>query len=375
MASGEARRGPLGITQEWGRHQAVESLEGTMTVRVVHYLNQFFAGEGGDEAAGMPLRVVDGPVRSGALLQELLGDRGEVVGTLVCGDNYANEETESALNAAGEALDRLKPDVVIAGPAFNAGRYGLACGEIGQLAERRGIKAVAAMHEENPGVAQHRRDVYILKTGESPTEMKEAATKMASFALKLAMGEDVGPAAEEGYVARTRKMVWASEPVAKRAMDMLAAKVNGRPFETEIPVILPDRVEPASPIADMTKATIALVTTGGLIPRGNPERQTAGNPERYYTYSIEGMTALDGSDWEAYHGGYFNGTASDNPNYILPLQQLRMLEDQGVVGSIHPTLFTMPGVGTPVPKSRRLGSQIAEELVENDVDGALLVAT
>ena len=45
MASGEARRGSLGITQEGGRHQAVESLEGTMTVRVVHYLNQFFAVE------------------------------------------------------------------------------------------------------------------------------------------------------------------------------------------------------------------------------------------------------------------------------------------------------------------------------------------
>ena len=346
-----------------------------MTVRVVHYLNQFFAGEGGDEAAGMPLKAVDGPVRSGTLLQGILGDQGEVVGTLVCGDNYANEETEAALEAAGEAMERFKPDVLIAGPAFNAGRYGLACGEIGKLAESRGIRAVAAMHEENPGVAQHRRDVYILKTGESPTEMKDAVTHMAAFALKLVGGEEIGPAAEEGYAARTRKIVRSPEPIAKRAIDMLAAKVNGRPFQTEIPVILPDRVEPAAPIADMSTARIALVTTGGLIPRGNPERQTAGNPEQYYTYSIEGMTELDGSDWEAFHGGYFNGTASDNPNYILPLQQLRTLEDRGVVGSIYETLFTMPGVGTSVPKARRLGSQIAEELVEQDVDGALLVAT
>lgn len=346
-----------------------------MTVRIVHYLNQFFAGEGGDEAAGMPLKVVDGPIRSGTLLQSILGDQGEVVGTLVCGDNYANEETEAALEAAGEALDRFKPDVVIAGPAFNAGRYGLACGEIGKLAESRGIKAVAAMYEENPGVAQHRRDVYILKTGESPTEMKEAVTHMAAFALKLARGEEIGPAVEEGYAGRTRRIVRSPEPIARRAIEMLAAKVNGRPFQTEIPVILPDRVEPASPIVDMSTARIALVTTGGLIPRGNPERQTAGNPEQYYTYSIEGMTALDGNDWEAFHGGYFNGTASDNPNYILPLAQLRTLQDQGVVGSIYETLFTMPGVGTPVPKARRMGAQIADELVAQEVDGALLVAT
>ena len=346
-----------------------------MTIRVVHYLNQFFAGRGGDEAAGMPLEAVEGPVRSGALIQDLMGDEGEVVGTLICGDNYANEEAEATLKAAGDALDRFKPDVVIAGPAFNAGRYGLACGEIGKLAEDRGIRAVAAMHEENPGAEQYRRSVYILKTGESPAVMREAATKMAAFALKLARGEEIGPAAEEGFVARTRKIVRAKQPGSQRAIDMLAAKVNGRPFQTEIPVILPDKVEPAPPISDMSTALIALVTTGGLIPRGNPERQTAGNPERYYTYSIEGMTELDGSDWEAFHGGYFNGTASDNPNYILPLQQLRSLEDQGVVGGIYSDLFTMPGVGTSVPKARRLGSQMAEEMLEHDVDGALLVAT
>ncbi len=346
-----------------------------MTIRVVHYLNQFFAGRGGDEAAGMPLEAIEGPVRSGALIQNLMGGQGEIVGTLVCGDNYANEETEATLEAAGEALDRFRPDVVIAGPAFNAGRYGLACGEIGSLAESRGIKAVAAMHEENPGAAQHRRRVYILKTGESPVGMNEAAAKIAAFALKLARGDEIGPADEEGYVARTRKIVRAAKPGAQRAIDMLAAKVNGNPFNTEIPVILPDRVEPAAPIADMSTATIALVTTGGLIPRGNPERQTAGNPEQYYTYSIEGMTELDGSDWEAFHGGYFNGTASDNPNYILPLQQLRTLEDQGVVGGIYPSLFTMPGVGTSVPKARRLGARMADEMLEHDVDGALLVAT
>ncbi len=252
-----------------------------MTVRVVHYLNQFFAGEGGDEAAGMPLKTVDGPIRSGTLVEGILGDKGKVVGTLVCGDNYANEETETALEAAGKALDRFKPDVVIAGPAFNAGRYGLACGEIGKLAESRGIKAVAAMHEENPGVAQHCRDVYILKTGESPMEMMEAVTQMTTFALKLVAGEEIGPADVEGYAARTRRIVRSPKSVAERAIDMLAAKVNSRPFQTEIPVILPDRVDPAPPIEDMATAKIALVTTGGLIPRGNPERQTEGNPERY----------------------------------------------------------------------------------------------
>ena len=113
----------------------------------------------------MALQVQEGPVRSGTLLQRFLGDEGEVVGTLVCGDNYINEEPEKASSALKDALDRFRPDVVIAGPAFNAGRYGLACGKVCKLAQSEGIKAVTAMHEENPGILEHRREVYILPTG------------------------------------------------------------------------------------------------------------------------------------------------------------------------------------------------------------------
>ena len=39
-------------------------------LRVVHYLNQFFAGIGGEEAANIPPRVQQGPVGSGRPLQQ-----------------------------------------------------------------------------------------------------------------------------------------------------------------------------------------------------------------------------------------------------------------------------------------------------------------
>lgn len=134
-------------------------------------------------------------------------------------------------------------------------------------------------------------------------------------------------------------------------------------------------MEPASPIADIGQATIALVSTGGLIPKGNPDRQTSGNPDRYFTYSVEDLPALTGDDWEAFHGGYYNQTSSENPNYVLPLSLMRRFESEGGVGRVHGTIFTMPGVGTPVDKSRHLGSQMAQELKEAAVDGCILVAT
>lgn len=33
-----------------------------------------------------------------------------------------------------------------------------------------------------------------------------------------------------------------------------------------------DKVEPAKPIEDLSKAVIAVVTTGGIVPLGNPDR-------------------------------------------------------------------------------------------------------
>ena len=62
------------------------------TLRVVHYLNQFFAGIGAEDKADTPPSHREGPVGPGRLLQQALGDRAEVVATVYCGDNYAAEK-------------------------------------------------------------------------------------------------------------------------------------------------------------------------------------------------------------------------------------------------------------------------------------------
>ena len=60
-------------------------------MRIVHYLNQFFGGLGGEEQAGTPLEKHDGPLGPGRLLQQVMGPDALVVTTLVCGDNYGAE--------------------------------------------------------------------------------------------------------------------------------------------------------------------------------------------------------------------------------------------------------------------------------------------
>ena len=57
-------------------------------LRVVHYLNAFFGGLGGEEEAHTPVRVQPGALGPGRLLEQALAQQGQLVATIMCGDGY-----------------------------------------------------------------------------------------------------------------------------------------------------------------------------------------------------------------------------------------------------------------------------------------------
>jgi glycine reductase complex component B subunit gamma len=318
-------------------------------LRVVHYVNQFFGGVGGEDQAHVGVSVKAGAVGPGRLLEKTLGDGARVEATIVCGDNFASESEAEAVRAIGAELDRIKPDVLIAGPAFGSGRYGLACALACRVAQGRGIPAITAMHPENPGASNARRGVYIVPTGAATTAMQAALDALAPLARRLGQRETLGPSEIEGYMPRgTRRVHDRGRPGYQRALDMLLDKLHGR---------------------------IAMVTTGGLVRKGNPDRQVSANAVRYHRHTVTELESLSPAEWEAYHAGYFNHLVNSNPNYILPLSFLRDLERQGKVGRVHEHIYALPGVSTPVAVSAGHGRSIAEDLKAGGVDGALLVAT
>ncbi len=68
---------------------------------------------------------------------------------------------------------------MIAGPAFNAGRYGMACGNMLKLAQQHlGIPAVSAMYEENPGMEMFRLYGYIFPSGPNARDMRKTMKKL-----------------------------------------------------------------------------------------------------------------------------------------------------------------------------------------------------
>jgi len=347
------------------------------TLRVVHYLNQFFGGIGGEDKAHVGPQVKDEPIGPGRALQSVLGDKGEVVATIICGDNYFAEEIEEATKEVIQLLAPYQPDAVIAGPAFEAGRYGIACGAICQEVQNQlGIPAVTGMYKENPGVDLCCRDVYIIQTADSAVRMVEAISKMASIACRLATDQKIGKPSEEEYFPRGIITNEVSDRTgAERVVSMLLSKLQGQPYESEVPLPKYDRVKPAARIKDMRSATVALVTDGGLVPKGNPDKIEARGATRFGAYSIKGVKALSPEDYEVNHIGYDSVFVREDPNRLVPVDIMRDLEKERIIGKLHETFYSTAGAVCIVGNIEKMGQAIARQLNADGVSGVILTST
>jgi len=345
--------------------------------RVVHYLNQFFAQIGGEEKASIPPLIREGAVGPGIPLQQALGEGGKIVATVVCGDNYFAENIEAATEKVVELVSPYKPDVFVAGPAFTAGRYGIACGaSCSGVSKKLGIPVVTAMYEEAPALELYRKEVYIIPTANSIRGMKEAIPKMASFVQKLGLGQEIGPPEEEGYFPHgIRVNQFVSRTGAERAVDMLLTKLRGEPFKTEYPMPTFERIPAGPAIKDLRSATIALVTSGGIVPLGNPDRIEAASASKFAEYNIAGVDDLTPDAYQTCHGGYDATYANDDPDRVLPLDAMRALEKDGTIGKLYDVYYVTVGNATSVANSQKFGKAIAEKLKSADVDGVILTST
>src|SRR3989475_6980006 len=95
-------------------------------LRVVHYVNQFFGGIGGEDQAHVGVTAKAGPVGPGRALETALGDGARVEATLIGGDNFVNERGEGDPRAITPQADPVKPPALVAGPPRASRRYGLA---------------------------------------------------------------------------------------------------------------------------------------------------------------------------------------------------------------------------------------------------------
>lgn len=346
-------------------------------IRVVHYINQFFGQIGGEEKANIPPEVREGIVGPGAAFKAAFKGEAEIVATIICGDSYFAENEKKAKQEILEMVKKYNPDLFIAGPAFNAGRYGTACGTIAkEVKDVLHIPVVTGMYVENPGADMFKKDIYIISTKNNAAGMRDAAPKMAALALKLVKNEPIGSPEEEGYIPMgIRKNYFAEERGSKRAVDMLVKKIKGEKFVTEFEMPIFDRVPPAPPVADVSKVKIGLVTSGGIVPKGNPDHIEASNAQRFGEYDIEGVMDLTPDKYATAHGGYDPVYANEDADRVLPVDVLRDLEKEGKIGSLNRYYYATVGNGTAVANARKYGQAIAKRLIEEGVQAVILTST
>lgn len=344
------------------------------TYKIVHYLNQFFAKLGGEDNAGMAPLSLEGSVGPGRYLEQVSGARLEIMGTVICGDNYFVER-EEALERILELIKKYKPEAFFAGPAFLAGRYGEACAAVSlAVQERMGIPVITGMALEHPSVERYKQKIPIYQTGSNAADMKRSLPGMVEILLKRLEGKNLLPEEQERLIKQGLKKNSVKDTIAaERAIQMLLKKYRGEAWQSEMPIPFSEKVPPAKPVAG-TGFKVALITDGGLMLQGNPEGMPSGRCERWYSIDISSWSKLSKEEIEVNHLGYDNRYVADDPNRLVALDRLRKLEEAGNI-VLHPIMYSTAGAVTALENCARFGKEIARELINRQVQAAILTST
>ena len=347
-----------------------------MSYRVVHYINQFFAQIGGEEMAHIAPELREGAVGPGTAFDAAWKGEATIVNTIVCGDSHFAEHEKESKAQILAWVKEINPDLFIAGPAFNAGRYGYACANIAlAVKEELGIPVLTGMYEENPG-ADLKDKVLIVATTNNAAGMRKAAPTMAKLAMKLMKGEKLGASCEDGYMNNgIRVNFFEKERGSRRAVKMLLNKLADKPFTTEYPMPSFDRVAPNPAVKDLSHAVIALCTSGGIVPKGNPDHIESSSASHYGAYCIAGVENLTPDKYETAHGGYDPVYANEDPDRVLPVDVMREFEREGKIGKLHDYFYTTVGNGTAVANAKKFAAEYAQKLKQAGVNAVIMTST
>lgn len=345
--------------------------------KIIVYLNQFFGQVGAEDKADIKPMFSEGPVGPALALEAQLKNA-KITHTIICGDNYMASNTQEAIKEISSFLEDKEFDLLVAGPAFLAGRYGFACGEVCKnVAERFNVPTITSMNENNPGMELYRKDTYIVKGHNTAAGMRKDIAPIANLANKITNNEELFGADAEGYFSRgLRKEIEEqnNKTAADRAVDMLLKKLNGEVFETELFIEQEDKVEPLAAIQPKD-TRVAFVTTSGLVPTGNPDRIPAGGSTHWAKYEIGSKNVLASGDYISVHGGYNVDFAAKNPMLMVPLDALKKHVSNENIKSLHPYYYVLVGNQTAKGDAVRMAKEIVEEVRKDGVEAVILGST
>ena len=264
--------------------------------------------------------------------------------------------------------------MIVAGPAFTSGRYGMACARIAAAASEAGLPALASMHPENPGLGEA-AGTAVVESGMTARKMKDSLERFAAAALIVASGEELtAKDGRIGPVARINRL--AEHSAAERAVALVLTRLQRRQGRHRDPAPgLRQRHAGRARSPTSPRRSFALVTEGGFVPVGNPDRLESARATKWVRYSLDGLDSVDEGDFESVHGGFSTQWANADPNRILPLDIARKMEQEGAIGRLHGEVLATTGNGTTVADARRFGMEWAADLRQQNIQAVILTAT
>jgi len=96
---------------------------------------------------------------------------------------------------------------------------------------------------------------------------------------------------------------------------------------------------------------------------------------RYGKYDISGLETLSPESFESVHGGYDPTYANEDPHRVLPLDVLRDLEREGMIGTLYPFYYATVGNGKSVANAKRFAQEIIKDFYNDGVGAVILTST
>ncbi len=125
------------------------------------------------------------------------------------------------------------------------------------------------------------------------------------------------------------------------------------------------------PTKPLSESVVSLFTTGGVHLRSNPPFDVD-NPHGDWSFR-EIPTDIDTADLVITHTHYNHVDADRDVNCMFPLDRLRELWDQGVIGSIAPVAYTIMGFNPdPGPLTQNTIPELARRIQASGAERLLM---
>ena len=136
-------------------------------MKIVMIFDQIQSGLGTKDDTMVPLTGKKEAVGPAVMMQPYLKEiDGRVIACLCCGNGTWLADPDEVSRKLCAMINKVKPDIVICGPAFNYADYAAMCARVADDINRTtGAKAFAAMSQENEEtIAAYKEKVMIVKT-------------------------------------------------------------------------------------------------------------------------------------------------------------------------------------------------------------------